>query len=117
MGETSSTRSSRCTPSTGGPPGSEGFGKPDGYLERQVRRFLGLWEHNKTRDIPEVERVGAWLTPTCPSSRRRRSSTATTGSGNVMLAPRPPARVNAIFDWEMSTIGDPLADLGYLCTL
>ena len=41
--------------------GLEGFGKPTGYLERQLRRFLGLWEHNRTRDIPAVERVGAWL--------------------------------------------------------
>ena len=36
--------------------------------------------------------------------------------GNVMYAPEPPARLVAVFDWEMSTIGDPLADLGYLCT-
>ena len=39
--------------------GLEGFGKPTGYLERQLRRFLGLWEHNSTREIPAVERVGA----------------------------------------------------------
>ena len=59
--------------------GLEGFGKPDGYLERQLRRFGGLWEHNRTRDIPAVERVGAggWAT-TCPSRRRPRSCTATT---------------------------------------
>ena len=44
-----------------GAPGLEGFGKPTGYLERQVRRFLGLWEHNRTREIPAVERVGDWL--------------------------------------------------------
>jgi aminoglycoside phosphotransferase (APT) family kinase protein len=41
--------------------GLEGFGKPEGYLERQLRRFLGLWDHNKTREIPAVESVGAWL--------------------------------------------------------
>ena len=38
--------------------GLEGFGKPTGYLERQLRRFNGLWEHNKTREIPEFEQVG-----------------------------------------------------------
>ena len=54
----SSTRSSRSTPSTGRPFGLEGFGKPTGYLERQLRRFLGLWEHNQTREIPAVESVG-----------------------------------------------------------
>jgi len=91
----------------------EGFGKPDGYLERQVRRFLGLWEHNKTREIPEVERVGAWLAQNMPTQTE---STIVHGDyrlGNVMLGLDKP-EVIAIFDWEMSTIGDPLADLGYL---
>ncbi|HEU4974372.1 MAG TPA: phosphotransferase family protein [Baekduia sp.] len=95
--------------------GLEGFGKPDGYLERQVRRFLGLWEHNKTREIEAVERVGAWLGSHLPESP---PSTIVHGDyrlGNVMLASQAPAEVIAIFDWEMSTIGDPLADLGYLC--
>jgi aminoglycoside phosphotransferase (APT) family kinase protein len=97
--------------------GLEGFGKPDGYLERQVRRFLGLWDHNKTREIPAVETVGTWLGENLPQSP---PSTVVHGDfrlGNVMMAPQSPARVVAVFDWEMSTIGDPLADLGYLCTL
>ena len=41
--------------------GLEGYGKPTGYLERQLRRFGGLWEHNKTRELPVVEEVGRWL--------------------------------------------------------
>ena len=41
--------------------GLEGYGKPTGYLERQVRRFTGLWEHNKTRELPVVEELGEWL--------------------------------------------------------
>ncbi|HEX8086343.1 MAG TPA: phosphotransferase family protein [Solirubrobacteraceae bacterium] len=97
--------------------GLEGFGKPTGYLERQLRRFNGLWEHNRTRDIPQVEKVGGWLRDNLPESG---PSTIVHGDyrlGNVMFEPRTPARLNAIFDWEMSTIGDPLADLGYTCTL
>jgi aminoglycoside phosphotransferase (APT) family kinase protein len=97
--------------------GLEGFGKPEGYLERQVKRFLGLWDHNKTREIPSVEKVGAWLRDNRPASP---ASTIVHGDyrlGNVMMAPSSPARVVAVFDWEMSTIGDPLADLGYLSTL
>ncbi|HEX8205870.1 MAG TPA: phosphotransferase family protein [Solirubrobacteraceae bacterium] len=97
--------------------GLEGFGKPTGYLERQLRRFGGLWDHNKTRDIPAVEKVGAWLRDNLPESG---SATIVHGDyrlGNVMFAASSPARLNAIFDWEMATIGDPLADLGYLCTL
>jgi aminoglycoside phosphotransferase (APT) family kinase protein len=97
--------------------GLEGFGKPDGYLERQVRRFLGLWDHNKTREIPAVESVGAWLKANLPESGPATVVHGDYRLGNVIFAPQSPARLAAILDWEMSTIGDPLADLGYLCTL
>jgi aminoglycoside phosphotransferase (APT) family kinase protein len=94
--------------------GLEGFGKPTGYLERQLRRFTGLWQINKTREIPEVETVGRWLADNRPQSP---PSTIVHGDyrlGNTMFAAAAPARLVAIFDWEMATIGDPLADLGYL---
>jgi aminoglycoside phosphotransferase (APT) family kinase protein len=94
--------------------GLEGYGKPTGYLERQVRRFAGLWEHNKTRELPVVEELGKWLGTNMPESPE---STIVHGDyrlGNVMLADTAPAELVAIFDWELSTIGDPLADLGYL---
>lgn len=97
--------------------GLEGFGKPDGYLERQLRRFLGLWDHNKTREIPAVETVGAWLKDNLPQSPPATIVHGDYRLGNVLLAPEPPSRIAAILDWEMSTIGDPLADLGYFCTL
>jgi aminoglycoside phosphotransferase (APT) family kinase protein len=93
--------------------GLEGYGKPTGYLERQLRRFGGLWEHNKTRELPIVEEVRDWLAGNMPESP---GSTIVHGDyrlGNVMLGNEPPAEVVAIFDWELSTIGDPLADLGY----
>jgi aminoglycoside phosphotransferase (APT) family kinase protein len=97
--------------------GLEGFGKPTGYLERQVRRFSGLWEHNRTREIPAVERVGEWLRTNMPESGPATIVHGDYRLGNTMIAPDPPARLVAIFDWEMATIGDPLADLGYLSTL
>jgi aminoglycoside phosphotransferase (APT) family kinase protein len=97
--------------------GLEGFGKPEGYLERQLRRFLGLWHHNKTRDIPEVEKVAEWLAANLPASPPATIVHGDYRLGNVMLGPEPPAQVCAVLDWEMSTIGDPLADVGYLCTL
>jgi aminoglycoside phosphotransferase (APT) family kinase protein len=97
--------------------GLEGFGKPEGYLERQLRRFLGLWEHNKTREIPAVETVGAWLGANLPVSPPATIVHGDYRLGNVLLAASAPARIAAILDWEMSTIGDPLADLGYFCTL
>jgi aminoglycoside phosphotransferase (APT) family kinase protein len=96
--------------------GLEGFGKPTGYLERQLRRFLGLWEINKTREIPQVERVGGWLADHLPESGPATIVHGDYRLGNTMFAYGAPARLVAIFDWEMATIGDPLADLGYLCT-
>jgi aminoglycoside phosphotransferase (APT) family kinase protein len=97
--------------------GLEGFGKPEGYLERQLRRFLGLWDHNKTREIPAVEAVGAWLKQNLPDSPAATIVHGDYRLGNVLLAPEPPSAIAAVLDWEMSTIGDPLADLGYFCTL
>ena len=94
----------------------EGFGKPTGYLERQVRRFRGLWEHSRTRDVPAVERVGAWLEEHRPESGPATIVHGDYRLGNAMFATGAPARLVAVFDWEMATIGDPLADLGYLCT-
>jgi aminoglycoside phosphotransferase (APT) family kinase protein len=94
--------------------GLEGYGKPTGYLERQVRRFSGLWEHNKTRELPVVEELGEWLGANMPESPE---STIVHGDyrlGNVMMADAAPAELVAIFDWELSTIGDPLADVGYV---
>ncbi|EHN12680.1 aminoglycoside phosphotransferase [Patulibacter medicamentivorans] len=100
--------------------GLEWFGKGDDrYLERQLRRFGGLWELNATRAVPEVEETAAWLAERRPVQRE---STLVHGDyrlGNVMFGPGSTAggrdiRLTAIFDWELSTIGDPLADVGYL---
>jgi aminoglycoside phosphotransferase (APT) family kinase protein len=94
--------------------GLEGFGKPTGYLERQLRRFNGLWEVNRTREIQELDEVGHWLADNMPESP---SATIVHGDyrlGNTMFAESSPPRLAAILDWEMATIGDPLADIGYL---
>jgi aminoglycoside phosphotransferase (APT) family kinase protein len=94
--------------------GLEGFGKPTGYLERQLRRFGGLWEHNRTRDLPEVEQVGSWLAENRPESPPATIVHGDYRLGNSMFAARAPAHLEAILDWEMATIGDPFADLGYM---
>jgi aminoglycoside phosphotransferase (APT) family kinase protein len=94
--------------------GLEGYGKPTGYLERQLRRFNGLWEHNKTRELPRVQEVGAWLAENMPESPAATIVHGDYRLGNTMVANDLPARLVAIFDWELSTIGDPLADVGYL---
>jgi aminoglycoside phosphotransferase (APT) family kinase protein len=94
--------------------GLEGYGKPTGYLDRQLRRFGGLWEHNRTRELPVLERVTAWLAEHKPDSGEATIVHGDYRLGNTMFAPDAPARLVAIFDWELATIGDPLADLGYL---
>ncbi|HTW41093.1 MAG TPA: phosphotransferase family protein [Solirubrobacteraceae bacterium] len=97
--------------------GLEGFGKPTGYLERQLRRFGGLWELNRTREIPAVERVGGWLAEHLPSSGAATIVHGDYRLGNTMFATDAPAQLTAVLDWEMATIGDPLADVGYLCMM
>ncbi|GAC1321105.1 MAG: phosphotransferase family protein [Thermoleophilaceae bacterium] len=94
--------------------GLEGFGKPSGYLDRQLRRFGGLWEHNKTRELPPVQEVGEWLARNKPDSPPATIVHGDYRLGNTMFARERPARLVAIFDWELATIGDPLADVGYL---
>lgn len=94
--------------------GLEGFGKPTGYLERQLRRFGGLWEHNRTRDIPQLDEVGRWLAANLPQSPAATIVHGDYRLGNTMFTTEAPARLTAILDWEMATIGDPLADIGYL---
>jgi aminoglycoside phosphotransferase (APT) family kinase protein len=94
--------------------GLEGYGKPTGYLERQLRRFTGLWEHNKTRELDVLERTTAWLAANLPASGAATIVHGDFRLGNTMFAPGAPARLVAIFDWELATIGDPLADVGYL---
>jgi aminoglycoside phosphotransferase (APT) family kinase protein len=96
--------------------GLEGWGKSTGYLERQVRRWSGQLQlaSRYTRPLPELLAVGEWLAENLPDSP---PSTIVHGDyklDNVVLSPGPAPRVVAILDWEMSTIGDPFADLGYL---
>jgi aminoglycoside phosphotransferase (APT) family kinase protein len=94
--------------------GLEGYGKPTGYLQRQLRRFSGLWEHNKTRDLAVLDRVTEWLRGHVPESGPATIVHGDYRLGNTMFAPGAPARLVAIFDWELATIGDPLADVGYM---
>ena len=94
--------------------GLDGFGKPTGYLERQLRRFNGLWEHNRTREISELDEVAAWLADNMPQSPPATIVHGDYRLGNTMFADETPPRLAAILDWEMATIGDPLADIGYM---
>ena len=94
--------------------GLEGFGKPAGYLERQVNRWWQQWEFSKTRELPEMEELKRRLTAGLPEQGPPGIVHGDYRLDNVMFAPDDPSRICAILDWEMCTQGDPLADLGLL---
>jgi aminoglycoside phosphotransferase (APT) family kinase protein len=87
------------------------FSRPGSYNERQVRRFTQLWELNKTREIPDVETVGAWLAANTPEQLGPTVVHGDYRLGNTMVRD---GRIVAVLDWEMGAIGDPRADVGYL---
>jgi aminoglycoside phosphotransferase (APT) family kinase protein len=99
--------------------GLEGFGQPDGFLERQVPRWLGelesysRFEGYPGPEIPGVERVAGWLDDNRPANWTPGILHGDYHFGNVLYA-HDSARLVAIVDWEMCTIGDPLLDLGWL---
>jgi aminoglycoside phosphotransferase (APT) family kinase protein len=97
--------------------GLDGFGRPDGYLDRQLGRFAALLETYRSRDIPALDRLTVWLRDHRPQSADPAIVHGDFRLGNVIFAARAPARLIAILDWEMATIGDPLADIGYLCAM
>ncbi|HKA15803.1 MAG TPA: phosphotransferase family protein [Myxococcota bacterium] len=95
--------------------GLAGFGRPDGFHERQVGRWLAQLDSYRAREIPSIGDVGAWLTEHRPSAWTPGIMHGDYHAANVLVAPDPPARVAAILDWENCTIGDPLLDLaGFL---
>jgi aminoglycoside phosphotransferase (APT) family kinase protein len=97
--------------------GLSDFGKATGYLERQVCRFRQLLEHNRIRDLPDLERIADWLAAAMPASRETTVVHGDFRLGNVMFAAKAPPRVVAVLDWELAALGDPLADLGYLTAM
>ena len=96
--------------------GLDGFGKPEGYLERQVRRWASQLEGARNRDIPDLDYVTQWLATHIPTSPPTAIVHGDFRLDNAMYAPGLPVRLIGLLDWEMSTLGDPLADLGYLLT-
>lgn len=99
--------------------GLEGFGKPEGYLERQIRRWSGQLELATSitaseRPVPQMWEVREWLAFSIPVSPAPVIVHGDYKLDNVMFGPGTTARLVSIFDWEMATLGDPLADLGWL---
>lgn len=94
--------------------GLDGLGRPEGFLERQVPRWLGQLDRYRTRDLPELDFVTGWLERNRPAVGRVGLMHGDYSPFNVMVAPAPPARLAAVIDWDTGTIGDPLLDIGHL---
>lgn len=87
------------------------LGKKEDYVGRQVRRWTKQYANSKTEEIPEMEAVGRLLQENIPQQQRATIAHGDYRMGNLMMNHH---RVAAILDWELCTLGDPLADLGYL---
>ena len=94
--------------------GLDGFGKPDGFHERQVDRWYAHLKPFKFRELPGLDEAGTWLRRIKPSEYQPGIIQGDYPFANVMFHHGGPARLAAIVDWEMATIGDPLLDLGWV---
>ena len=88
------------------------FGHPDGFVERQVRRWGQQWERSQTRPLPVIDELARRLRAALPESHAPTIVHGDYRLDNTMLAPDDPGRVVAVLDWEMATLGDPLTDVG-----
>lgn len=95
--------------------GLSGLGKPAGFVERQVRGWSERWQRSQTTSLPEMDALATWLRDRLPSNPVRPSVVhGDFKLDNVMLDASDVGHIVAIFDWEMSALGDPLVDLGIL---
>ena len=91
------------------------LGKPVGFVERQVSGWISRWHGSQTSDVPEMDLLAAWLGEHLPPDPSQ--PTLVHGDfklDNAMFDARNMGQLVAVFDWEMSSVGDPLVDLGIL---
>ena len=89
------------------------FGKPGNYFARQVDRWTKQYRASETQHIPEVEKLIEWLPRTLPEQKRVSVVHGDYRLDNMIFDSTAP-RVKAVLDWELSTLGDPMADFTYL---
>ena len=97
--------------------GLEGFGREGSYFSRQISRWTRQWQASKTRDIPEILRLIEWLPANIPPGEDETSIVHGDFRVGNLIFHRTEPRVIAILDWELSTLGHPLADLAFNCIL
>jgi aminoglycoside phosphotransferase (APT) family kinase protein len=90
------------------------FGRPQGFMERQLRRWSEQWQRSKDEDLPALDALLGDLAATLPVQGRAAIVHGDYRLDNAVLHPARPGELVAVLDWEMSTLGDPLADLGAL---
>jgi len=90
------------------------YGRAGGYFTRQIGRWTRQWQLSRTRDNPDVERLIAWLPAHVPDESETTISHGDFRLGNLMFHPTEP-RVVGVLDWELSTLGHPLADVAFNC--
>jgi aminoglycoside phosphotransferase (APT) family kinase protein len=90
------------------------FGRHGGYFSRQIARWSRQWEMSRTRDNADIERLRAWLPQHVPDESETTICHGDFRLGNLMFHPSEP-RVVAVLDWELSTLGHPLADVAFNC--
>lgn len=88
------------------------FGKPDGYVQRQVEGWTKRYRDAETDQVPEMDAAAKWLSERMPAESGAALIHNDFKFDNVAFDPQHPERVSTVFDWEMATIGDPLMDLG-----
>ncbi len=88
------------------------LGRKDGYIARQLKRWYGQWLQSKTRELPSVDRVHDLLQARIPDQGRASVVHGDYRLGNCLTSDE--GRIEAVLDWEICTLGDPLADLGYV---
>jgi len=91
------------------------FGRPEGFLDRQIRRWRKQLAASYTRPLPGAEELAERLAGTVPTSGRPAVVHGDFRLDNTLVDPGAPGRIAAVLDWEMSTLGDPLTDLGITC--
>jgi aminoglycoside phosphotransferase (APT) family kinase protein len=91
------------------------FGKPGNYYARQLHRWVGQYRASETETIPAMERLIDWLPAHVPADDATTLVHGDFRIGNTIVHASAP-RILAVLDWELSTLGHPLGDLGYLCT-